>query len=255
MKIARYRTVDGTVAWGLLGDNGSARRLPATPFDGLEPTGTVDTGFTLLAPAETPRIFGVGLNYVSHIAESGAETPKRPLIFMKPPTALADPEQPIVYPKEGEHVDFEAELTVVIGRTARRLSQDEALSAVLGYTCANDVSERIIQAEEMGQGALVVCKGFDTFCPLGPVIATDLDPTNLELKGRVNGETRQSINTSDLLFSVAELVSYLSQAITLLPGDLILTGTPHGVGPVQPGDVVEIELEGVGILRNGVVAE
>jgi 2-keto-4-pentenoate hydratase/2-oxohepta-3-ene-1,7-dioic acid hydratase in catechol pathway len=256
MRIARYQIAD-SIVWGALNDDGSATRLAGSPFESLATTDTIDAAddIRLLAPAVAPRIFGVGLNYVSHIAESGAETPQRPLLFMKPATALIAHEEPIVYPSEGKHVDFEAELAVVIGRKARRLAKDEALSAVLGYTCANDVSERVIQAEEMSIGSLLICKGYDTFCPLGPVITTDLDPENLQLQGRVNGETRQSINTSDLLFSVSHLVWYMSQAITLLPGDVILTGTPHGVGPIKPGDEVEIELEGVGILRNSVVAE
>ena len=143
----------------------------------------------------------------------------------------------------------------MIGRRGRRIAQERALDHVLGYTCANDISERRIQAAEMAQHALLIGKGFDSFCPLGPVIATDLDPTRIQLRTRVNGTLRQEIETSDLIFPVAKLVSYLSQAITLEPGDVIITGTPAGIGPVTPGDVVEIEIEGVGILRNPVIAE
>jgi 2-keto-4-pentenoate hydratase/2-oxohepta-3-ene-1,7-dioic acid hydratase in catechol pathway len=143
----------------------------------------------------------------------------------------------------------------VIGRTARRVPEDRAREVILGYTCANDISERVIQKEEMDQGCLLIGKGYDTFCPLGPVIATDLDPGALRLESRLNGETRQSSSTSDLLFSVETLVSYLSRAITLRPGDVIITGTPSGVGEIAPGDRMEIELEGVGVLANPVVAE
>jgi 2-keto-4-pentenoate hydratase/2-oxohepta-3-ene-1,7-dioic acid hydratase in catechol pathway len=256
MKIARYQTADG-IHYGRREDDGNYRRLAASPFDSLEATATVDAAaaVTLLAPVAAPRIFGVGLNYVSHIKESGMATPQFPMLFMKPSTAATGPEAPIVYPHEGTEVHFEGELAVVIGRQARRISEYDALSCVLGYTCANDVSERPIQFAEMKTGCLLIGKAFDTFCPLGPVIATGLDPDNLDLAARLNGEQRQSINTSDLLFSVAKLVSYISAAITLLPGDVIITGTPHGVGPVKPGDSVEIEIGGIGVLRNPVIAE
>jgi 2-keto-4-pentenoate hydratase/2-oxohepta-3-ene-1,7-dioic acid hydratase in catechol pathway len=255
MRIARYET-GGNIHWGAE-EGGGYRRLRSSPFVSLETGDTVDEAGSvrLLAPVETPRIFGVGLNYVSHIREGGQETPPQPMLFMKPTTTVIGPGDDIVYPREGKDVHYEAELAVVIGRKSRRLAEADALGAVLGYTCANDVSERVIQFAEMALGTMLMGKSFDTFCPLGPVIATGLDPTDLLLEARLNGETRQSINTSDLLFPVAELVAYLSSGITLLPGDVILTGTPAGVGPMQPGDVVEIEIGGIGTLRNGVVAE
>ena len=156
----------------------------------------------------------------------------------------------IVYPKKGQVVHYETELAVVMGKPARHVSEERALDYVLGYTCGNDVSERVIQAAEMATGVLLVSKGFDTFCPLGPVIATGLDPSNLALGTRLNGVQRQDASTSDLLFSVPELIAYITEAITLLPGDVIMTGTPSGVGPMAPGDTVEVEVEGVGILRN-----
>jgi 2-keto-4-pentenoate hydratase/2-oxohepta-3-ene-1,7-dioic acid hydratase in catechol pathway len=152
-------------------------------------------------------------------------------------------------------VHFEAELAVVIGRGGRRIAPERALDHVLGYTCANDVSERVIQRAEMDQGALLVGKGFDTFCPLGPVIAVGIDPSDLALGACVNGVERQRSSTSDLLFDVPRLVSYLSEAITLRPGDVIITGTPSGVGPIVPGDTVDIWVEGIGTLTNTVVAE
>ena len=256
MKIARYET-KGWSGWGIQ-EGGVLHRLAHSPFEGIERSGASDDleNCRLLAPVgPSPRIFGVGLNYVAHIAESGAATPKIPLLFMKPSNAVAGPGDPIVYPREGSNVHFEAELAAVIGKGGRRIPADRALSHVLGYACANDVSERVIQKSEMDQGALLVGKGYDTFCPLGPVIATDVDPADIRIGARVNGEQRQESSTSDLLFSVAELVAYLSTAITLMPGDVIITGTPSGVGPVVPGDHVEIFADGIGVLANKVVSE
>ncbi|WP_187972633.1 fumarylacetoacetate hydrolase family protein [Aquibium microcysteis] len=255
MLIARYR-IGTAIHYGVLEDD-RLHRLAGSPFAAVERAGITDSlaDAALLAPVEAPRIFGVGLNYVAHIEESGAKTPVRPLFFMKPSTTVVGPGAPIVYPREARNVHFEAELAVVIGRSGRRIAPEAAPDHVLGYTCANDVSERVIQKEEMDQGALLVGKGFDSFCPLGPVIATGLDPRSLRLGARVNGIERQSSSTADLLFGVAELVSYLSSAITLQPGDVIITGTPSGVGPVTPGDSVDIWVEGVGTLTNPVVAE
>ena len=143
----------------------------------------------------------------------------------------------------------------VIGRAAKNVPKERALDHVLGYTCGNDVTERAIQRAEMKNGAMLVSKGFDTFCPLGPAIATGLDPTDLDLTTRLNGETKQQTNTSDLLFPVAELVSYISEAILLLPGDVIMTGTPSGIGPMAPGDIAEVEISGIGVLRNPIIGE
>jgi 2-keto-4-pentenoate hydratase/2-oxohepta-3-ene-1,7-dioic acid hydratase in catechol pathway len=255
MHIARY-SVGHSIFHGIL-EGDTLHRIAGSPYTSLARTGVTDRMDVakLLCPVETPRIFGVGLNYVAHIQESGARTPETPLLFMKPSGTAIGPGAPIIYPYEGKNVHFEAELAVVIGKTARRVSKADALGCVLGYTCANDVSERVIQKVEMDQGALLIGKGFDSFCPLGPVIATDLDPTNLKIGARVNGETRQSSSTSDLLFGVAELIAYLSSAMTLVPGDVIITGTPSGVGPIVAGDVVDIEIEGIGVLTNPVTAE
>lgn len=255
MLIARY-SIDDSVHHGVL-EGETLLRMAASPFASLERSGQRDcvADVTLLAPVEGPRIFGVGLNYVLHIEESGLGTPEIPLLFMKPTSTVIGPGAPIVYPREGRNVHFEAELAVVIGRAGRRIPVEQALDHVLGYTCANDVSERVIQKSEMNQGALLIGKGFDSFCPLGPVIATGLDPANLKLGARLNGEKRQESSTSDLLFGVPQLVSYLSTAISLQPGDVIITGTPSGVGPIAPGDTVDIWVEGVGTLTNPVVAE
>lgn len=256
MKIARYE-IDGQIGYGCLDDNGTIHALEGLPFETSEFTGQTQRfeDVRLLAPVELPRVIGVGLNYVSHIRESEAKEPSFPMLFMKHGSAVIGPDEPIIYPRQGKNVHFEGELAAIIGKPARRVPEEDALDYVFGYTCANDVSERVIQFAEMDTGCLLIGKSFDTFCPLGPLIATEIDPTNVDLLTRVNGYIRQQINTSDLLFSVAKLVSYISDALTLLPGDVIITGTPSGVGTVQPGDVIEIEISGIGVLKNSVEAE
>ena len=229
-------------------------RIARFEHDGREGYGAL-AGVRLLAPVEDPRLIGVGLNYAEHAAESGLPAPDQPMLFHLPSTAICNPGDDIVYPRQGRVVHYEGELAVVIGKPARRVSAERALDHVFGYTIGNDVSERVIQKAEMANGCLLIGKGFDTFKPLGPWIATGLDPSDLQLTTRLNGRVVQSTSTADLIFTVAELIEYLSAAVTLLPGDVIMTGTPSGVGEVQPGDVVEIEIEGIGVLRNPVVAE
>ena len=256
MRIVRYRA-DEAINFGIMEEDDTIRELVGSPFESLNPSGSVThlRDVQLLAPVEAPRIIGVGLNYAEHAREVGKDLPSEPMLFMKPSTTAIGPDEAIIYPRQGKNVHYEAELAVVIGSSARRVSEAEALGYVLGYTCGNDVSERTIQFAEMQAGTMLIGKGFDTFCPLGPCITTDLDPGNLQVQARLNGEVKQNERTSDLIFSVAELISYISAAFTMLPGDVIMTGTPSGVGPFVPGDVVEIEVEGVGILKNPVVAE
>jgi 2-keto-4-pentenoate hydratase/2-oxohepta-3-ene-1,7-dioic acid hydratase in catechol pathway len=210
------------------------------------------TEVRLLAPCQPTKILAVGLNYRAHAAESGHDVPSEPLLFFKPPSSVIGPFAPIVYPILSQQVDYEGELAVVIGQWTRNVSPEKAYDFVLGYTCGNDVTARDLQRRD---DQWTRAKGFDTFCPLGPYIVTDLDPGHLTIQTRVNGEIRQSTSTTDMVFSVAELISYVSQVMTLEPGDVILTGTPAGVGPLQPGDVVEVEIEGIGILRNPVVSQ
>ena len=174
-----------------------------------------------------------------------------PLFFSKPPSSVIGPLEPIVHPILSQQVDYEGELAVVIGRRVRNVTPEKALDFVLGYTCGNDVTARDLQRRD---DQWTRAKGFDTFCPLGPHIVTDLDPAHLTIRTRVNGEIRQSTLTTDMVFGVAELIAYISQVMTLEPGDVILTGTPSGVGPLQPGDVVEVEIEGIGTLCNPVVS-
>ena len=208
-------------------------------------------GAPLLAPVEASKIVAVGRNYRAHAAERGKEVPNEPLLFFKPPSAVIGPGEPIRHPSWVGRVDHEAELAVVIGRTASRLPGPEgALDYVFGATAVNDVTARELQEEDV---QFTRAKGFDTFCPVGPCIATGLDLGRRRVVGRVNGEVRQDGSTEDLVFSVAYLVWYVSRVMTLVPGDIISTGTPSGVGPLRPGDVAEVEVEGVGTLGNPVV--
>ncbi len=202
-----------------------------------------------LSPARPSKIIALGLNYRDHAAELGMALPKEPLLFLKPPSAVIGPEDEIVLPPQSKRVDYEAELAVVIGRKAKNVPPEKALDYVLGYTCFNDVTARDLQKKD---GQWTRAKSFDTFAPFGPWIETELDPSNLKIEARVNGEIRQKSSTQELVFSVPEIISFVSQIMTLLPGDVIATGTPPGVGPLAPGDVVEIEVEGIGVLRNRV---
>ena len=255
-RIARFE-YGGWEGYGLLADDGGLDLVEDPGYDGLLRTGeqAALADVRLLAPVADPRLIGVGLNYAEHAAESGLPAPEQPMLFHLPSTAVCNPGDDIVYPRQGRVVHYEGELAVVIGKPARRVSAERALDHVFGYTIGNDVSERVIQKAEMANGCLLIGKGFDTFKPLGPWIATGLDPSDLQLTTRLNGRVVQSTSTADLIFTVAELIEYLSAAVTLLPGDVIMTGTPSGVGEVQPGDVVEIEIEGIGVLRNPVAAE
>ncbi len=221
-----------------------ARPIPGRPVASLQEV-------ELLAPVVPSKVLAVGRNYAAHAAEFDHPVPQEPLLFLKPPSAVIGPGAAIVLPPLPKRVDHEAELAVVIGRRCRGVGRGEALDYVLGYTCANDVTARDLQQRD---GQWSRAKGFDTFCPLGPWIVTAVDPAGLEVLGRVNGEVRQRGHTGDLLFPVPVLIEYASAVMTLEPGDVLLTGTPAGVGPLRPGDIVEVEVPGVGLLRNPVVA-
>jgi len=205
----------------------------------------------LLAPVLPSKVIAIGKNYADHVREMGGEPPPEPVIFLKPSTAVIGLRDPIVYPAElSERVDFEGELAVVIGRLCRQVPAARVPEVIFGYTCANDVTARDLQARD-GQWARA--KGFDTFCPLGPWIQTDIDPGDLELTTVVNGEIRQNARTSQLMHDVTALISYVSAVMTLLPGDVLLTGTPAGVGPLKEGDEVSVSIENIGTLTNGVI--
>ena len=193
------------------------------------------------------KIIAIGLNYHDHAKELNMVVPDYPLIFLKPPSSVIGSGETIVYPAQTEELHYEGELAVVIKDTARNVSPGEARSYIAGYSCANDVTARDLQRKD---GQWTRSKSFDTFCPLGPRIVSDIDPTNSEIMTRVNGVIKQHLNTNNMIFNVYKLVSFVSGIMTLFPGDVIITGTPPGVGSIQVGDEVEIEIEGIGVLRN-----
>ena len=250
MKIVRIRTEEG-ISYGGAEPEG-IRVYQGSPLVAWEPSDVV-VPFEeahLLAPVFPTKVVAVGKNYAEHAEEMGSDVPENPIIFIKPATAVVGPGVPVVYPPDSANVHHEAELAVVIGAIARNVKAEDVQSVILGYTAANDVTARDLQRHD---GQWTRGKGFDTFCPLGPAVETELDPLEgLSIQCRVNGEIRQSGSTADMVFGVAELLEFISRVMTLLPGDVVLTGTPSGVGPVVPGDRIEVEIEGIGILSNPV---
>jgi 2-keto-4-pentenoate hydratase/2-oxohepta-3-ene-1,7-dioic acid hydratase in catechol pathway len=265
MRIIRFQDEQGTTHLGQETANNQATLLSGDLYAGLQTTDQTATIAKILAPIDPTNIFCIGLNYREHAEESGVPAPKLPLVFMKPTSTLCHPGDPIRLPacQHDEEVDYECELAVVIGRTALNVSEADALNYVLGYTCGHDVSARTWQLQA-GGGQWIRGKGFDTFCPLGPVLVTAdeiPDPQTLSIKTELNGQIMQDHTTGDMIFSVAQLIAFLSQDTTLLPGTVILTGTPQGVGfarkpPVwlKAGDETVIEIENIGRLVNPVVA-
>jgi 2-keto-4-pentenoate hydratase/2-oxohepta-3-ene-1,7-dioic acid hydratase in catechol pathway len=251
VRLARFRHGDRIATGSIEGQ--FARPLGGTFFDNPLPTGEEIplSEVRLLTPVLPSKVVAVGRNYADHAAEMGAGVPEEPVIFLKPSTAVTGPGDSIPYPSISSRVDHEAELAVVIGRLARSVRAEEAGRFILGYTCGNDVTARDLQQRD---GQWTRGKGFDGFCPLGPWVETEVDPIDLAIDCRVNGRVRQASRTSQLTFGPAELVEFITRVMTLLPGDVILTGTPAGVGPLQVGDRVEVEVEGIGVLENEVVA-
>jgi len=250
MKIVRFAT-ENRVKYGILkGD--SIQTIEDEPFRRLKPSGQHYplSEVKLLSPCTPGKVVAIGLNYRKHAEEVKAHLPETPLIFLKPSTAVIGPEENIVYPPASARVDYEGELGVVIKKPARSVPAARALGYVLGYTCFNDVTARDLQYHDK---QWTRAKGFDTFAPVGPCIETELEPGNVVLETYLNGELKQHTSTSDLIFSVPELISFISQVMTLLPGDIIATGTTSGIGPMNPGDTVEIKIAGIGTLRNYVV--
>jgi 2-keto-4-pentenoate hydratase/2-oxohepta-3-ene-1,7-dioic acid hydratase in catechol pathway len=253
MRLVRFRFAD-RIAHGAVEDGSDAVRvLRGTFFEDPLPTGEevpLDD-VRLLAPVLPSKVVAVGKNYAAHAAEFGGEVPEEPLLFLKPSTAVTGPGDPIPLPPISRRVDYEGELAVVIGRLARHVPAEEAGKFVLGYTCGNDVTLRDLQEKD---GQWTRAKGFDGSCPLGPWIETVLDPTDVRIETRLNGDTRQFASTSDMVFGVGTLIEFVTAFMTLLPGDVLMTGTPEGVGKLEPGDRVEVEIEGIGILANPVTA-
>ena len=248
-------------SWGLLVDN-LIYPMDRAPYFDVGMDGIVKPilsigAYTLnevrlLAPVTPSKIACVGRNYAEHAAELGNEVPPEPLIFLKPPSSLVGPGEEVVYPAISERVDHEGELAVVIGQRCRNVAEQDALSYVFGYTVANDVTARDLQKQD---GQWTRGKGFDTFAPVGPWIDTTFDPTDRVVRCLVNGEVRQQSTTALMIYSIPHIIAHISRFMTLEPGDLIMTGTPSGVGPVRPGDVMTVEVEGLGALSNRVVAE
>ncbi|MGH3588179.1 MAG: fumarylacetoacetate hydrolase family protein, partial [Pseudonocardia sp.] len=236
---------DGSVVAGLVGD---------PLYQGTEPTGErfpLDD-VRLLAPViPRSKVVCVGRNYADHAAELGNDLPEEPLLFIKPNTSVVGPGDPISYPRQSKDVQFEGELAVVIGRICRDVPAAQATDVIFGYTIGNDVTARDLQRSDV---QFTRAKGFDTFCPLGPWIETDLDTSDLRLQTHLNGDLKQDGNTRDLIFDIPTLVAHVSSVMTLLPGDVILTGTPEGVGPMNVGDEVDVTISGIGTLTNKVVS-
>jgi 2-keto-4-pentenoate hydratase/2-oxohepta-3-ene-1,7-dioic acid hydratase in catechol pathway len=254
MLIIRYQSNAGPV-YGLV-ENHVVYTLEGNVFGSFDKGREVGPlqDVKLLAPVAPSKIVALGRNYAEHAKEHGADVPKEPLLFLKAPSAVIAPEEPIVLTPLSRQVEHESELVLVIGKNARNVLEEKAWEYVLGVTCGNDVTARDLQSRD-GQWAR--SKSFDTFCPLGPWIVTHLKPEDVGDLGvtcRVNGEMKQMASTRDMLFDPAKLIAYITLAMTLLPGDIIMTGTPAGVGPLKAGDVVEVEVESIGVLRNSVVA-
>jgi 2-keto-4-pentenoate hydratase/2-oxohepta-3-ene-1,7-dioic acid hydratase in catechol pathway len=252
MKIAQF-SADGSVLHGVLEENILIPLKGAifTDFSMDRQHSYKLEEVTILPPVRPSKIIAVGINYRDHAEEFGHEIPAEPVLFMKPSTAVIGHNDEIVYPPSAGQVDYEAEIAAIVGKRAREVDEENAPDFILGYTCLNDVTARDLQQRD---GQWTRAKSFDTFCPIGPCIETEIDPDNVHIVSRLNGETRQSSNTKNFIFPIFRLFSFISHIMTLLPGDIITTGTPSGVGAMVPGDVVEIEVEGIGTLRNVVVA-
>ena len=250
MKIVRF-AVGNKIEYGVL--NGETiQGIEGKPFRHLKVSDHYYqlSEVKLLSPCAPSKIVALGLNYHSHAKEVNARLPDAPVIFLKPSTAVIGPEDNIIYPSASARVDYEGELGVVIKKPAWRVSVDEALDYVLGYTCFNDVTARDLQSKNE---QWTRAKSFDTFAAIGPCIETELDPGNVTLETYLNGKLKQQGNTSDLIYSVPELINFISHVMSLLSGDIIATGTPSGIGPMYPGDTVEVKIEPIGTLRNYIV--
>ena len=250
MKIVRY-TFGRKIEYGIL-DGKRIQVIDGDPYKQIKTTERYhdSSEVKLLAPCVPSKIVALGVNYQSHGDEMSHRIPAEPLIFIKPATSVIGPGDNIIYPDSSQRVDYEGELGVVIKTRTSRVSREEARHYILGYTCVNDVTARDIQARDK---QWTRAKSFDTFCPIGPCIETELDPYNANLETLLNGETKQKTSTGELIFPVYELLSFISHVMTMLPGDVIATGTTSGVGPMQRRDTVEVRIENIGILRNYVI--
>lgn len=252
MKIVRF-SHNNQITYGLV-EGDIVKAIKGTPYSKIVVTGerfSIDK-VEILPPCKPQKIICLGLNYSDHAEEVGLDIPKYPVIFLKPQTTIVGHGEEVVLAKMSRRNDFEAELAFVIKKKARNVPEEKAKEYILGYTCANDVTARSLQPKD---GQWTISKSFDTYCPIGPCIANGIDINNLKIEMLVNGEVKQSSNTGNLIFKPEFLVSYLSKVMTLMPGDIILTGTPSGIGKVEPGDVMTVRIEGIGDLVNQCVAE
>jgi len=251
MKIVRF-AIDKKIKYGIL-DSESIQGIEDKPYRHIKPSDNCYrlSEVKLLPPCLPSKIVALGLNYRAHAEETKMPLPNAPLIFLKPSTAVIGPEANITYPSASHRVDYEGELGVVIKKPVWRVSVEDALDYVLGYTCFNDITARDLQSLDM---QWTRAKGFDTFAAVGPCIETELDPGNVVLETYLNGELKQHTNTDDLIYPIPELINFISNVMTLLPGDIIATGTPSGIGPMYPGDTVEIKIEPIGTLKNHVIS-
>ncbi len=252
MRIVRF-LANEEARYGILDAQDEIRSLEGGPFDRLDYDGDHFrlSEVELLAPCEPSKVVGIGLNYRDHAEEVGLELPEAPMLFLMPDTAVIGPGRTIRLPEMSEWVDYEGELGIVIGRPAFRIKQEEAADYILGYTCVNDVTARDLQIKDV---QFTRAKGFDTFAPMGPWIVTDIDPASLDIETYVNGNRKQNSNTRQLVFDPLHLVHFVSWVMTLYPGDVIASGTPAGIGPLNAGDRVEIRIQGIGSLVNEVAS-
>jgi 2-keto-4-pentenoate hydratase/2-oxohepta-3-ene-1,7-dioic acid hydratase in catechol pathway len=250
MRYVRFE-ISGKKEYGVLNDH-TVQKYEGKPFKYLEPTQEFYSleEVKLLAPCEPSKIIAMGLNYHSHAKEMDMPLPNSPLTFLKPSTAVIGPDDDIIYPSASTRVDYEGEVAVVIKKAGWRISREDAMDYVLGYACFNDITARDLQKVDV---QWTRAKGFDTFAAIGPWIETDLDHADINIETYLNGKLKQKGNTCDLIYTVPEIINFISNVMTLLPGDIIATGTPSGIGPMYPGDVVEIKIDSVGTLRNKVI--
>ena len=249
MRIARFN-LKNQIRFGVVEDS-TIKLMDGEPFEGIQLTGEEIplSSVKLLAPVSPSKVVCIGMNYAAHAAEIGQDVPDEPLMFFKPISAIVAPEDEIVLPRQSDQVELEVELAVVISKQAKDIAESEVIDHILGFTVGNDVTARDLQFTDLQWAR---AKGFDTFCPLGPWIETEFDWVNTRVESRINGEVRQRSMTSDMIFDIPKLVSFVSQNLTLYPGDVILTGSPAGISRIDHGDVVECEIEGIGVLRSHV---
>lgn len=250
MKLARFLK-DSSIKFGVV-EGGNVIEIEGSIFGNFKKTSVSykRSDVKLLAPCEPSKVIAIGLNYKAHAAEFNKPLPEEPMLFMKPSTAVIGPDDQIIYPHHmSRRVDYEGELGVVVGKKAHMVKKEDAIEYILGYTCFNDVTARDLQGKDI---QYTRAKGFDTFAPMGPWIETELNPADVRIETYLNSEKRQDTSTRDMIFDVYHLLSFVSHVMTLLPGDVITTGTPSGVGKMKPGDKVEVKIEGIGILVNNV---